>query len=210
MKKTAKVAIVAAATLAAGSIGFAIPALAHDLSETPSSEHSEVGHSHVTLEAEITGIPADLTSAREAHHGAYFTVFLLDGEPAAEMPTEGGKRISIRPERLEDGSVTEPEIENGTLSGLLGFRAPLEEGVTKLALYPSDGSAVITVTISVDAEGNATATSSSPLQVAYSDTVAESAPEAGESHPGSRGKGHGHGRGHMGPSYQGERFTPNA
>jgi hypothetical protein len=216
MKKSAKVAVVAAATLAAGSLGFAIPALAHDRfgSETEQSERHEMEmheHSRVTLDAQITGIPADVTSAREAHHGAYFTVFLLDGEEAsAQMPEEGGKRISIRPEHSEDGGFTEPTIENGTLSGLLGFRAPFEEGVTKLALYPSDGSAVITVTIEVDAEGNATATSSSPLSVAYSADVAVQAPEAGEKHPGFRGKGHGHHRGEMGPSFGGERVTPNA
>ena len=64
-----------------------------------------------------------------------------------------------------------------------------------------------TPTGTVDEEGNATATSSGPLSVAYSaDVAAEHQEKRG--HPGFRGgKGH---RGHMGPSLDGERPMPNA
>jgi len=63
----------------------------------------------------------------------------------------------------------------------------------------------VLVTITVDAEGNATATSSGPLNVAFSADVAEEHEERG--HPGFRGGKH---RGHMGPSFDGERHAPNA
>ena len=213
MNKSAKVGIAALAVVATGSLGLALPALAHDRGERESSSesrqaHSMEEHNRVTLDASISGVPDEITEAKEAHEGAYFTAYLLDSDatsvPDAE-PAEDGRRIGIRPISLDSGTPTRTEIEDGTLSGLLGFRAPTEAGVTKLALYPSDGTSPVLVTITVDAEGNATATSSGPLNVAFSADVAEEHEERG--HPGFRGGKH---RGHTGPSFDGERHAPNA
>jgi len=216
MNKKAKVGIAALAVIATGSLGLALPALAHDRGERAgySSEsrqaHGTEDHNRATMDAAISGIPEDVTEAKAAHKGAYFTVYLLDSDAASvpqQEPAEDGRRIGIRPVSIEAGSITRTEIEDGTLSGLLGFRAPTEAGVTKLALYPSDGTSPVLVTITVDEEGNATATSSGPLTVAYSaDVAAEHQEKRG--HPGFRGgKNH---RGHMGPSLDGERPMPNA
>ena len=216
MNNKAKVGIAALAVIATGSLGLALPALAHDRGERQghSSESHQAraheDHNRAILDAQVTGIPADVTEARAAHSGAFFTVYLLDSDAASvpqQEPAEDGKRIGIRPVNLESGTPTRTEIEDGTLSGLLGFRAPTEAGVTKLALYPSDGTSPVLVTITVDDEGNATATSSGPLSVAYSaDVAAEHQEKRG--HPGFRGgKNH---RGHMGPSLDGVRQMPNA
>ena len=213
MNKTAKLGIAALVVVATGSLGLALPALAHDRGEREfSSEsrqaHSMEEHNRVTMDAAIVGVPEDVTEARDAHKGAYFTVYLLDSDatsvPETE-PAENSRRIGIRPITIEAGSPTRTEIEDGTLSGLLGFRAPTEAGVTKLALYPSDGTSPVLVTITVDEEGNATATSSGPLTVNFSADVAEERGERG--HPGFRGGRH---RGHMGPSLDGDRQMPNA
>ena len=213
MNKTAKVGIAALAVVATGSLGLALPALAHDRGERASSSesrqtHSTEEHNRVTMDATIVGVPEDVTEARDAHKGAHFTVYLLDSDATSvpdTEPAEDGRRIGIRPITLDAGSPTRTEIEDGTLSGLLGFRAPTEAGVTKLALYPSDGTSPVLVTITVDGEGNATATSSDPLSVNFSADVAEERGDRG--HPGLRGGKH---RGHMGPSLDGERQMPNA
>ena len=205
MKKKSKVAIAVSAAIATGTLGLAIPALAHDRGaefegqsiqgQMRGSQHE---HNHVNLSATITGIPEDVTEARAVHRGAYYTVALLDAaasEAPAEMPADAGKRISIRPTMDQDGNVVVPTLENGILSGELGLRAPLEEGTTKLGLYPSDGGAPVLVTIEVDADGNATATASAPLTLSYSADVAAEAPEMGP----REGKGPGGHRGGHGP-----------
>jgi hypothetical protein len=208
MNKKSKIAIAATAVLATGTLGIAIPALAHDRSAQSGDSVSEgfMGgmrqapqeHNHVNLSATITGVPAEVTDAREVHEGAYYTVALLDEtatEAPAEIPADAGKRISIRPTMAEDGTLVEPTLENGTLIGDLGLRAPLDEGTTKLGLYPSDGGAPVLITIEVDADGNATATASAPLSVTYSADVAAEAPEMGP----REGKGPGGHRGGHGP-----------
>jgi hypothetical protein len=215
MKKSAKVGIAALAVIATGTLGLALPALADDRGERQghSGESHEArsheDHNRATLDAAITAIPEDVTEAMAAHAGAYFTVYLLDSDATSvpdQEPPEEGRRIGIRPISLDGDTPTRTEIEDGTLSGLLGFRAPTEAGVTKLALYPSDGTSPVLVTITVDDEGNATATSSGPLSVAYSaDVAAEHQEKPG--HPGFRG---GKNRGHTGPSFEGEGQMPNA
>ena len=208
MNKKSKIALAATAALATGALGIAIPALAHDRGAQSGDAVSEgfVGerhqapqdHNHVTLSATITDVPADITNAREVHDGAYFTVALLDAtatEAPADLPADAHRRISIRPTMADDGTLVEPTLENGTLTGDLGLRAPLGEGTTKLGLYPSDRGAPVLVTIEVDADGNATVTASAPLSLSYSADVAAEAPEMGlregrGGHGGHRG-GHG-------------------
>lgn len=195
MHKNKKVAIAASALLATGALGVAIPAIAHDRGGAADGTNAigempvQNNHSHVALAATITGIPAELTDFRQIHHGAYFSVVVLDDgatEPPAEVPADA-RRVSIRPTRDEAGNRVETAVVDGSLIGDLGLRAPLDEGVTRVALYPSDGSAAVIVTIAVDSDGNATATSSEPLTVSYSAEVAANAPQ------GERGHGMRHG-----------------
>jgi len=206
MKTNSKIAIAAAATLLAGAAVASLPAAAHDNGASSSSSSTErADHAHATVSATITGIPSTVTSSHQASHGAYFTVYQLSASatsvPATE-PTTGGKRIGLRPER----GATEPAITGSTLTSTLRFHAA-STGTSKYALYPSDGSAAILVTVSVSDAGVATVTSSRPLTVAYSATVAAEHPvrghdgagkgdgRKGHGDEGRGGKGHG-GKGH--------------
>lgn len=208
MKTNSKIAIAAAATLIAGAAMASLPAAAQD-STASSSTSSTVGrpdhaHAHATVSATITGIPSTVTSSHEASHGAYFTAYKLSASatavPATE-PTTGGKRIGVRPDR----GAAEPVITGTTLTSTLGFPADVA-GTSKYALYPSDGTAAILVTVNVSDAGVATVTSSRPLTVAYSATVAAEHPVRGDdagkrdggkgfAGEGRGGKGHG-GKGH--------------
>lgn len=210
MKTKSKIAIALASTLVAGAALSALPALAHDRATSSKSSFASSDkrdHAHATISATITGIPSTVTSSHQASHGAYFTVYLLSASatavPAAE-PTTGGHRIGIRPDR----GAAEPVIAGSTLTSTVGFRTDVT-GVTKYAVYPSDGSAAALVTVSVSDAGVATVTSSKNLTVAYSATVAaehvERGPRAEGHRDGDRG-GNGHaGRGHDGGKGHGPR-----
>lgn len=198
MKTKSKIAIALASTLVAGAALSTLPALAQDsATSSPSSSSSfeKRDHSHATISATITGIPSTVTSSHEASHGAYFTVYELSASatalPAAE-PTTGGHRIGIRPDR----GAAEPVINGSTLTATVGFRAETA-GVSKYAVYPSDGSAAALVTVTVSDAGIATVTSSKNLTVAYSATVAAQHLDGGPREGDRGGKGHG-GRGHDG------------
>jgi hypothetical protein len=187
-KKLAAIATV----IGVAAIGLALPAAAHSAGETK-SHHREAGQrsdrNHATLSASITGIPSTVTSARDAHRGAYFTVFELATTAIsvpATMPTTGGKRVGIHP---TDRSAT---ITGGTLTGELRLHASSATGTKKLAFYPSDGSAAVLVTVVTDSAGNATATASRSLSVSYDAAVAAAAPAKVE------GRGEGDHRGHRG------------
>jgi hypothetical protein len=210
MKTKSKIAIAAAATLLAGVAVASLPAAAHDRAGSSSSAsigHSQHDRAHATLSATITGIPTTVTSSHQASHGAYFTVYKLSDSatavPAAE-PATGGKRIGVRPDR----GAAEPVISGSTLTATLGFPADVA-GTSKYALYPSDGTAAILVTVNVSDAQVATVSSSRSLTVAYSATVAAEHPvgphdEAGhgkrdgdkrDGHKGKGGKPEG-GKGH--------------
>ena len=204
--KISKKAIAATAASAAliGGLAFAAPGLAHGIqdrdrdSKTESQHFERAEHNRVSLESSITEIPVDVTELRDAVKGAHFKAYKLDSAvlPAAE-PAEGGRFVGIRPERNEDGTMTMPEITDGTITANLGLKAGTAEGTSFYALYPSDGSEPILVTVTVDAAGVATATSSQALAVSYDAEVAAAAPEMG--HKGKRGghgKGHEEGKGH--------------
>ncbi len=209
MKTNSKIAIAAAATLLAGVAVAALPAAAHD-NATSSSTSATAGKSdraHATISATITGIPATVTSSHEASHGAYFTVYQLSASatsvPASE-PSTGGKRIGVRPDR----GAAEPTISGSTLTSALRFHAETA-GTSKYALYPSDGGAAILVTVTVSDAGVATVTSSRPLTVAYSATVAAEHPVRDHDGAGKRegGKGHG-GEGRSGKDHSGKGHGP--
>jgi hypothetical protein len=198
MKTKSRIAIAAAATLLAGVAVASLPAAAHDRtgsSGSGSTSHSQQDRTHATASATITGIPATVTSSHEASRGAYFTVYQLSASatavPASE-PTTGGKRIGVKADR----KAAEPVISGTTLTATLGFPADVA-GTSKYALYPSDGTAAILVTVNVSDTGVATVTTSRALTVAYSATVAAEQPqgpreEAGNGkRDGNKGKGKG-------------------
>ncbi len=208
MKTNSKIAIAAAATLLAGAAIASLPAAAHDNGASSSSTRTEkADHAHATVSATITGIPSSVTSSHQASHGAYFTVYQLSASatsvPATE-PTAGGKRIGLRPER----GATEPAITGSTLTSNLRFHAA-STGTSKYALYPSDGSAAILVTVSLSDAGVATVTSSRPLTAAYSATVAAEHPVRGHDGAGKRDGGRGHGdEGRGGKGHGGKGHGP--
>ena len=118
MNKKAKVGIAALAVIATGSLGLALPALAHDRGERATSSesrqaHSMEEHNRVTLDAAISGVPEDVTEARDAHKGAYFTVYLLDSDATSVPDTEPASvEIGRMPIRLPSpaGSVSGTEV----------------------------------------------------------------------------------------------------
>ena len=228
MKKTAKIGITVAAIATVGSLTFALPSLAHDRASAEagnSATSQKELRAHAELEATITNIPESVTDLRDAATGAYYTAYLLEDSattlPASE-PTTGGRIVMIHPERPSDGSMTKPVIEGTSFVGELGFPAG-EAGTTKaVALYPADGSAAVLVTIVVDSDGVATATSSAPLTLSYSADVAAKAPTMEKGMGREMGKRMGKGKGH-GPRFDrgevqdqetndapGFQMTPNA
>lgn len=195
MKKATKITIASASALAVATMAFAIPSQAHDRTGSQGSSSQHVEHAHATISATITSIPSTVTSAKDAHKGAYFTAYEVAATvtSAPAEPATGGKRIGIKPVTQ---SGTQSTISGTTLAGQLGFHAD-EAGTTKYALYPSDGSAAVLVTVVVDQEGAATVTSSRPLTVAYSADVAAQAPtKQGFGKHEGKGQGKGKGRGH--------------
>jgi hypothetical protein len=200
MKTNSKIAIAAATTLLAGAAIASLPAAAQDNAASSSTssavERPDHDHAHATVSATITGIPATVTSSHEASHGAYFTVYKLSASatavPASE-PTTGA---------------AEPVISGTSLTATLGFPADVV-GISKYALYPSDGTAAILVTVNVSDAGVATVTSSRPLTVAYSATVAAEHPVRDHDGAGKRdgGKGFG-GEGRGGKGHGGKGHGP--
>ena len=222
MKKNTKIAVSVAAIATTGALAFAAPSFAHDRagkdSSSSQSTFQKESRNHVELSMNITGIPADVTAARDAAKGANYKVYkLAEGEtslPSSE-PTTPAKVITSHPERAVNGSATEPVITDGVLTGELGFPAGAPGTTNYFALYPSDGGAAVLVTVIVDADGVASATSSSALSVSYSADVAATAPtkQMGHGGPGmNRDHRGGHGRGpaanHEVSDLQG--VTPNA
>lgn len=213
MKTKSKVAIAATAILATGALGLTLPSIAHDRSGSSDSSTSQerrdmhADHVGVELSATITGIPSDITSLRDAHRGAYFTVVVLDASATvapSDMPQDANRRISIRPSFDADGAMVVPEIVDGSIAGSLKLRAPQAEGAIKLGLYPSDGSSPVVVTVETAANGTTSWVADGPLSVSYSSDVAAEAPERGER--GGPGHKMGHHRGMHG--HHGE--SPNA
>jgi hypothetical protein len=209
MKNKSKIALAATASVVVGALAFALPSIAHEGGKGSGPKAgAERGHSQMDrgnfaqLPATITGIPETVTEVRDAVMGAHYEIFRLD-DSVTSLPTTkpetGGHMIGIRPTKDADGHVVVPEIVNGEISSVLGLRSSRQEGVTRFALYPSDGSAAILVTVTTDAVGVSTAVSSSPITVSYDETVAAEAaankPAAGKGKPMHKGPGFGKGHG---------------
>lgn len=224
MKKVTKIGIGAAAVLSVGAMAFAAPTFAQAL-KTPSAfsapsfqshqggfgQTGEMGdHIEATLDATVTGVPDTVTAARDASFGGYWEAFKLDATATAlpaTKPTEGGFRVGIHPQHSEDGTLVEPTLTAGSLTGTIDLHATATDTTEVYALYPSDGGNAVLVTVTVDADGVATATASGELTVAYSADVADEGPAFGRgSHGGGHGDGMGHGHGRGGHGHHGEGF----
>lgn len=229
MKKSTKIGIGAAAALTAGALAFAAPSFAgpalssfqahaegsvsgprdHGIDGT----HIDGTHIEAELTASVTGVPTDVTDAHDAAHGGYWEAFELDATATsvpATKPTEGGFVVGIRPQHDESGTLVEPTIADGVLSGSLDFHLNETDTTKVFALYPSDGGTAVLVTVTVDADGVATANASGELSVTYSADVVAEGPAFGRGgHDEGRhgGRGHGHGDG-MGGFEDEDGFTP--
>ncbi len=193
MKKNLKRNLVAAAGAATVlSLAFASPSLAHSKSQTSTTSTSTTKAAHADkmgafgkLAATVTGVPTTVTDARSASRGAYFTVYTLDAAATAvptTQPTTGGVRLEVRGGTLA----------TATLTGDIPLKAGAASTTTNYAIYPSTGGTAVFATVTVDAAGVATVTSSAALTATYDATIAAAAPVAGP------GKGEGKGQGKMG------------
>ncbi len=200
MRKSTTAAIALAAAITAGGLAMAIPSQASS-STSPSVEQGDYergDHTHATISATVTGIPASVTSSREVAMGAYFSAYVLaDGATAPASAPSDSKRVQVGKGRGHDAAVA---ITGSTLTADLKLRAGLAGTTTRIALYPSDGSAPAIVTVKVDANSVVSVTSSKPLTVAYSATVAAASKADMANHRDGDGRGHrdGDGRGHKG------------
>ena len=193
MKKKSKIAIAATAAITAIALAISLPSLAHNGRDKPGGRggigveaHKESGHgkmmskgSFASVSVAITNVPSDVTSLREAAKGANFGVYRLaddatglpETKPEAK-PEAKSRTIGIKPAMGEAGNLELPEIIDGDIQATLSFKTAGEEGVKKFAVYPSDGSDPILVTMTTDAAGATTLKSSADLTVSYSEKVA--------------------------------------
>jgi len=189
MKKKSKIAIAATAAITAIALAISLPSLAHNGRDKPGGRggigveaHKESAHgkmiskgSFASVSVAITNVPSDVTSLREAAKGANFGVYRLadDATVLPETKPEATSRImGIKPAIDETGNLELPEIIDGDIQATLSFKTAGEEGVKKFAVYPSDGSDPILVTMTTDAAGATTLKSSADLTVSYSEKVA--------------------------------------
>ena len=196
MKKNLKRNLVAAAGAATVlSLAFASPSLAHSKSATgTTSSSTTAAHANKMgvfgkLAATVTGVPTTVTDARRASRGAYFTVYTLDAAATAvptTQPTTGGVRLEVRGGTLA----------TATLTGDIPLKAGAASTTTNYAVYPSTGGTAVFATVTVDAAGVATVTSSAALTATYDATIAAAAPVAGQGKgQGKMGDGRGKGKG---------------
>ncbi len=206
MKKTTGAAIALAAAITAGGVAMAIPSQAASSSSATvgTHQHERGDHIHATISATITGIPSTVTSSRAVSMGAYFSAYVLaDGETAPAVAPTDSHRVHLGMGRGHEDTA----ISGSTLTESLRLPAGDAGSTTRVALYPSDGSALAIVTITVDDAGVATVTSTKSLTVAYSATVAAETKAHMPVHKDGRGKGHGHGK--EGKGKRGERGGHN-
>ncbi len=206
MKKTTGAAIALAAAITAGGVAMAIPSQAASTSSATvgNQQHERGDHSHATISATITGIPSTVTSSRAVSMGAYFSAYVLaDGATAPATAPSDSHRVHLGLGRGHDDTA----VSGSTLTQTLRLPAGEVGSTTRVALYPSDGSAPAIVTITVDDAGVATVTSSKPLTVAYSSTVAAETKANMPAHKAGKGEGRGHG--HEGKGKRGGRGGHN-
>jgi hypothetical protein len=190
MKKNLKRGVIAAAGVATLlSLAVATPSFAHGSKGVKTSASSTVdstdrvakaSHAHATIAVTIIGVSADITDAHIAGHGAKFVAYALAADATAipaTQPTTGGKPVRV------EGTT----LAAGVLTGTLKIDAGAASTTTKYAIYNAAGVGAF-VTVTVDAAGVATATSSAAL------TTVWAAPSTGDL--GIKGEHKGEGKEH--------------
>jgi hypothetical protein len=178
-KNFKKVAIAAAGAATVLSLAVATPSFASQASNSTSSVETKkpasakVFAAPAVLAITVTGVPSTVTDAQTAARGASFTVYPLAADATAvpsTQPTTGGQVVKAVP-----GTLT-----GTTLAGALVVKGGAAGTTTKLAVYPAAGGSAVLVTVVVNANGIATATSSAALTATYVAPVAVEKPVKGE------------------------------
>ncbi len=189
MKKNLKRGVIAAAGVATLlSLAVATPSFAHGSKGVKTSTSTtdvtdrvaKAAHAHVSLAVTVAGVSTDITDAHIAGHGAKFVAYALAADATAipaTQPTTGGKPVRV------EGTT----LAAGVLTGTLRIDAGAASTTTKYAIYNAAGVGSF-VTVTVDAAGVATATSSAAL------TTVWAAPAAGDL--GIKGEHKGEGKKH--------------
>ena len=133
-----------------------------------------------SLPATVTAVPATVTDAEVAEHGATFIAYAYTGTAPTTQPTTGAM-----PAHFEAATLT-----GTTATGTLDLRVSKTAGTYTFAVYASKTDATpVIVTVVVDAAGKATATSSAALTAAYDATAQQNFAGRG---PGNSDFGHSH------------------
>ncbi len=180
-------AIVAASAAAVLSLAVATPSFAHQgvgsTTSTSETREAPVAHTEATLPVTITEIPSTVTQIGKITKGAKFVAYALAADATAipaTQPTTGGKTAKV------EANIS----SNSTVSYALEIHVPVTAGTTKFAVYNAAGVGAF-VTVTVDAAGVATATTSAALTAAYVEPTKPALGE-GKGFKGERGfkKGH--------------------
>lgn len=183
-------AVFAASAAAVLSMTVATPSFASGLkfsaidgsSTTQVDRVAPAAHTHASLDVAITAIPATVTKVGQIVRGAKFVAYKLAADATelpATQPTTAGKPAKV------DAIVGTDNV----VRYVLEIDAPLTAGSVKYAVYNAAGVGAF-VTVTTDAAGVATATSSAALTTAYAEPTKPALGE-GKSVKGERGKHHG-------------------
>ena len=191
----ASAAAVLSMTVATPSFATGLKVAAVDGTTTSQFEReAPVAHVHASLPVTITAIPTTVTKVGQIVRGAKFVAYKLAADATAlpaTQPTTGGKPVKV------DAIVGTDNV----VRYVLELDAPKTAGTVKLAVYNAAGVGAF-VTVTTDAAGVATATTSAALTTAYAEPTKPALGE-GKSVKGDRGerRGHGHkmGRGPIAP-----------
>ena len=181
-------AIVAASAAAVMSMAVATPSFAHQgvgSTTAGSSTVAPVAHTNATVAVTITDIPTTVTQVGKITKGAKFVAYALAADATAipaTQPTTAGK-----PAKVVATVGTDSRI-----SYAVQIHVPVTAGTTKFAVYNAAGVGAF-VTVTVDAAGAATATTSAALTTAYAEPTKPALGE-GKSVKGDRGMKKGHRR----------------
>lgn len=178
-------------SLALATPSFAHPSVAGSVAKAAKSSTSapRVDAAMATVSATITGVPTTVLDSHAAAHGARFVAYKLAADATAApatQPATGGHPIGIR-----GGTIV-----NGVLTGNLGLKGGAAGTTTKLAIYPTSGGSAIFATVTVDAAGVASATTSGALTATFDPNLKAPAMGEGKGPKGERGAHHG--KGHKG------------
>ena len=155
-------AVLAASAATVLSLAVATPSFAHNRvgsSSATSSTVARVAQTQATVAVTITDIPATVTEIGKITKGAKFVAYTLAADATAipaVQPTTGGKPAKVVASVGADSKV----------SYAVQIKVPVTAATTKFAIYNAAGVGAF-VTVTVDAAGVATATTSAALTTAY-------------------------------------------